>query len=148
MSLEEHIVQLIAALKAHGEALVTHAAAIAKGGKAPKAPKDSPSETSQPAASNATPAASAPAAGQQAQSPAVTPPPVDATLLKATTEAVIELANEYSREKAVGILAARNVSRCSDLKADQLRAVLEEAQAAIAAGKAAKEAATANASLV
>jgi hypothetical protein len=69
-------------------------------------------------------------------------------LLSKTTEAVLKLANEYSRDNAVGILAARKVTRCSDLKPEELPAVLAEAQAKIAELEAAKQAAAANASLV
>jgi hypothetical protein len=139
MSLEESIQALTAAVIANTAAL----------GKAPKATKaKGEPESTQSAASTPTPAATAPAAGQQAQSPAASTVPANPQLLAQATEAVIKLANEHSRDDAVGILAARKVTRCSDLKPDQLQAVLDEALVKIAAAVAAKQAATANASLV
>lgn len=139
MSLEESIQALTAAV-------IANTAALGKAPKATKATKET--ESTQPAASTQTPAATAPAAGQQAQSPAASSAPANPQLLSQTTEAVLKLANEYSRDKAVGILSARKVTRCSDLKPDQLQAVLSEALAEIAALEAAKQAAAANASLV
>ncbi len=141
MSLEEKIEALTAAVVANTAAL----------GKAPKATKaKGETESTQPASSPpAGSAAQAPAAGQPATSPAVSSPPAsDPQLLSKTTEAVLKLANEYSREKAVGILAARKVTRCSDLKPGELQTVLNEAMAEITALEAAKQAAAANASLV
>lgn len=141
MSLEE-------ALTANTAAVIALTAAM---GKAPKGKGKDTTESTQPAASTATPAATAPAAGQQAQSPAASATVAtagDPALLAKTTEAVIKLANEYSREKAVGILAKRKVTRCSDLKPEELQPVLTEANTEIAAAEAAKVAATANASLV
>lgn len=139
MSLEESIQALTAAV-------IANTAALGKTPKATKATKET--ESTQPAASTPTPAATAPAAGQQAQSPATSSAPANQRLLSQTTEAVLKLANEYSRETAVGILSARKVTRCSDLKPDQLQPVLNEALAEIAKAEAAKQSAAANASLV
>lgn len=146
MSLEEHFLAFIAALKSHTEALAAHTVAL---GKAPKGGKKAEPES--PPSSISAPAASAPAAAGATSTAGATPPPTAAAnpqLLAQTTEAVIKLANEYSREQAVGILAKYKVTRCSDLKLDQLELVLTEATAAITVAQAAKQAATANASLV
>ena len=136
--------------------------------------KSRTTEPTQPAATSATPAATAPAAGLQTQSPAVSPVTVaeierilalsaktgaelnelkrnlqsPAGLLVAATEAIIVLAGAYSRDTAVGILALRKVTRCSDLPADQHRPVLNEALTEIAKAEALKTQAAANASLV
>lgn len=72
----------------------------------------------------------------------------DPGLLVKATEAVIKLANEYSRDAAVGILGKYKVNRCSDLKPEEWSTVLTEATNAIQAAEAAKTAATSNASLV
>jgi len=142
MSLEEKIEALTAAVIAN----------TAAQGKAPKATKaKGETESTQPAANAAVSApASAPANAPTSAAPAASSPPPanDAQLLSKTTEAVLKLANEYSREKAVGILAARKVTRCSDLKPGELQTVLNEALAEIAYLDAAKQAAAANASLV
>lgn len=140
MSLEESIQALTAAVIANTAAL----------GKAPKASKKGETE-SPPSSQPSAPAASAPAATGAAPTTGATqqqPAAANPQLLAQTTEAVIKLANEYSREQAVGILAKYKVTRCSDLKPDQLQIVLNEATAAIAVAEAAKQAATANASLV
>jgi len=96
-------------------------------------------------ASNASPAATAPAVGQSAQSSGTSAKPNEA-LLKSATEAIIKLANEYSREAAVGILGKQRtasngaqvpgVTRCSDLLPEFWQLALNEANAAIATAKA------------
>ena len=133
-------------------------------------------ESGQPAASVAAPGATAPATGGPlTQSPAAPDLPTAAEieqivklsgksgaplaelqqnlrsaagLLVAATEAIIVLAGGGNRETAVGILGKRKVTRCSELPADQHRAVLNEALQEIAKVEALKAQATANASLV
>lgn len=153
MSIETQIAELIIALERNTAAL----------GAAPKtrAKKDT-TESTQPAATSATPATTAPVTGQPSQSPAASATPVvpaakpePAQLLVSATEAVIKLANEYSRDAAVGILSKKRgpvgeragVTRCSDLNQADWSDVLNEATAAIIKEESAKKAA-ANASLV
>lgn len=100
----------------------------------------------QPAVATAAATPTAPAvapATPPAASPEAPAKPDPAVLVKAT-EAVIKLANEYSREDAVAILDRRKVARCSQLPADQWQAVLDEAEEAIAK----RQAAAASQSLV
>ena len=142
MSLESKIDELIAALERNTAAQ----GAPAKKGKATAA-----TESASTPATSAAPAASAPAAGPSAL-PASTPttpaaPAADApdpkVLVKAT-EKVIELANNYSRDAAVAILAKRKVTKCSQLDPSQWQPVFDEADEAVEKAKAA----SANASLV
>lgn len=159
MSLEDNIVALIKALETHAVALAKHAEAVVAGAvtKAVKGKKaaDEP-------ASNPPPPADAPA-NVSTPAPVVTTPPAqpaaeaktaaEAAQLNATTEVVITLANDYSRETALAILgkvrAGRpGVTRCSDLNKLDLVDVFNEATAAVAQFKAAAEAKKATASLI
>lgn len=100
----------------------------ARRGRPPKATTESTQAPATPTA----PAASAPAAGPPAQSASVSP----SQLLVTVTDTVIRLANEFSRDQALAILAKRRgVTRCSELKPDELQGVLDEANAAIAAAQ-------------
>lgn len=143
MPLESKIDELIAALGAAATAFSSGASK--KAGKAEK----TATESTPPASSPASTPASAPATGTPASQPVVstTPPATDApdpkVLIKAT-EKVIELANEYSRDAAVAILAKRKVTKCSQLDPSQWQAVYDEAEEAIDKAKAA----AASASLV
>ncbi len=60
--------------------------------------------------------------------------PQDRALLRQATEAIIQLANEVSREAAKQILHAHGVERCNQLPADRWQAVLDEAKAAFERG--------------
>jgi hypothetical protein len=142
--IESKIDELIAALDRTTAALA--AVPKARATKATAAP-----EQTQPAASLAAPAAPAPAAPAPAaivppaQSPAVSSPP-DAKLLVKATDMVILLANEHSRETALGIIGkvrvsangdkVAGVSRCSDLRPEFWQTVLDEAEEAIAQAQA------------
>jgi hypothetical protein len=142
--IESKIDELIAALDRTTAALA--AVPKARATKATAAP-----EQTQPAASLAAPAAPAPAAPAPAaivppaQSPAVSSPP-DAKLLVKATDMVILLANEHSRETALGIIGKVRVSangdkvagvtRCSDLRPEFWQTVLDEAEEAIAQAQA------------
>lgn len=146
MSLEESIQALTAAVIANtaamgGEFTPTAETATepAKRGRKPKTTESAPTSPTPPAAT-------APATGVAA--PTTSAPTSDPQLLVKTTEAVIKLANEYSRDAAVGILAKRKVTRCSDLPLTELQAVFNEATAEITKADALKAQATANASLV
>jgi hypothetical protein len=171
MSLEDKIEALTTAIVANTAAILGGAAPATKKRGAAKE-----TESAQPAATSATPAATAPAAGLQTQSPAASDPVLSAAeieqiiklsgktgaplaelqtnlksaagLLVAATEAIIVLAGAHSRDTAVGILAKRKVTRCSELPAAEHRPVLNEALAEIAKAEALKAQATANASLV
>lgn len=107
----------------------------------PKKPKPvtQPASTPETATAPATPAAA----------PAVSSPAVqttaEKTLLQAATDAVIALANDYSRDQALAILAKRRgVTRCSELVPAEVQGVFDEATAAIALAKSSK----ANSSLI
>jgi hypothetical protein len=147
--IESKIDELIAALDRTTAALA--AVPKARATKATAAP-----EQTQPVASLAAPAAPAPAAPAPAapapaaivppaQSPAVSSPP-DAKLLVKATDMVILLANEHSRETALGIIGKVRVSangdkvagvtRCSDLRPEFWQTVLDEAEEAIAQAQA------------
>lgn len=86
-----------------------------------------------------TPAQSAPAAAPPAlvpsqptvtaQSPE-TPTSSVAISAKQTTEAILDLANNHSREAAVAILKKYGANKCSELKAEHLTAAFNEAMAA------------------
>lgn len=95
------------------------------------------------AAAAATPASSAAIA-------AVTTAPVPAGLegtvpvtitvtLQKVADAIIDLANNHSRDTAVAILKANGASKVPELKPESFAKVLAETLAAIAASKAAKE---------
>lgn len=89
-----------------------------------------PSQTSTPAASAApTPPALAPAA--EASGPAAGAGSTPTVTLQQTTDIILALANEHSREEAIAILKARRgVTRCSELKPDELPGVYADAKAA------------------
>jgi hypothetical protein len=138
--IESKIDELIAALDRNTAAL----AVVPKQARATKA--TAAPEQTQPAATLAAPAASAPAAiVPPAPSPAVSSPP-DAKLLVKATDMVILLANEHSRETALGIIGKVRVSangdkvagvtRCSDLRPEFWQVVLDEAEEAIAQAQA------------
>lgn len=155
MSIEESIASLVAALDRNTAAL---GGAVAEDPVKRRGRKPATPEQSQPPASLAPVAASAPAATQPAQSAVVTPTPVvvNTQLLQQATNAVITLANEHSRDAAVGILGKKRgaageragVTRCSDLNPADYQDVLDEAAAAIAAAEAAKKQAASTNSLV
>jgi hypothetical protein len=94
------------------------------------------------AASSSPAAGTAPPATAQTSSPAPTASTPD--VMTSAAEAVIDLANNYSRETAVGILAKYGAQKVSQVKMVDLPKVLGEAQEAIKAAKASK----ANESLV
>lgn len=89
-----------------------------------------PSQTPTPAASAApTPPALAPAA--EASGPAAGAGSTPTVTLQQTTDIILALANEHSREEAIAILKARRgVTRCSELKPDELPGVYADAKAA------------------
>lgn len=151
MSLEESIQALTAAVIANtvamgGEFTPTAETATepAKRGRKPKTTESAPTSPTPPAATAPATGAAAPTTS----APTTSAPTSDPQLLVKTTEAVIKLANEYSRDTAVGILAKRKVTRCSDLPLTELQAVFNEATAEITKADALKAQATANASLV
>jgi hypothetical protein len=99
------------------------------------APPSTPAVATAPAAAAAAPPASSPPAQTLAEK----------TLLQTTTDAVIALANDYSRDQALAILGKRRgITRCSELLPDEVQGVLDEATAAYEIAKTAK----ANSSLV
>lgn len=161
MSLEDNIVKLITALEAHGAALVKHAEAIVKGAvtkgkKAAAAEPEVVPDATPPAGATALVTTLAPVVTMTALQPAAAPVVAgvaDAAQLNATTEAVIKLANDYSRDEALAILSKvradrPGVTRCSDLNKLDLVDVYTEATAAITRLAAAATAAKANASLI
>jgi hypothetical protein len=84
------------------------------------------------------PTATAPAQAPGAPLPAAPSVAAD-TLLKTATDAVIALANDFDggREQALAILSKRRgVTRCSELKPDEVQGVLDDAVAAYATHKA------------
>lgn len=94
------------------------------------AESSAPTPPAQAAAAPATPAASAPAAASASAAPAGgvggTGPSI-----QQTTEMILKLANECSREEAIAILKARRgVTRCSDLQPGELAGVYDDAKAA------------------
>lgn len=158
MSIETKIDELIAALSANTDALRGDTHVPAADPATPKKTRGkaaAPTEQTPPA-TTAAPPASAPAATGPASVVASAPAAPDQKLLTQATEVVIKIANEYSRDTAVGILGKKRgaaqerpgVTRCSDLSPFDWQDVLNEATAALAQLEAAKKAATANASLV
>jgi hypothetical protein len=113
-------------------------------------PKKAPPKKAAPPAATAvatpTPvAATAPAATAPAQSPPSSapdanqyPPPDDMNLMNKTAVTVIYLANNYSRDQALGILAKYGAMRVSQVKVEDLERVLAEATAAIETAQATK----------
>ncbi len=129
-----------AALRALADAISTEetAAPATKGKKKAAAPEATPPAPAPTAAPAPAPAA---APVPVAQVPAAAAP---IHTIKQTTEKVIELANDYSREAAVTILTKRGVNKCSELKPETWDEVFDEAEEAIEAARAK----AANASLV
>lgn len=150
MSLEDQIAALTAALIAATAAYqgsdATPSVEPAKRGRKPK----SETESAAPSQTVVQPVTTAPvtAQAQQTTAPPTQPASANPQLLAQTTEAVLKLANEYSREQAVGLLASYKVTRCSDLLVTQLQEVLTKATTAINVAEAAKQGAKANDSLV
>jgi hypothetical protein len=127
MTIENLIAELTLALDRNTAALL--AVSTLKPSKATKAKADEPAL---PAAMPATAiAAQAPASvALPAQPPAAAALPSGPDP-KTVADAVIQLANEHSREAAVSILAKRKVTRVSDLKPEDYEAVWLEANLAI-----------------
>jgi hypothetical protein len=95
-----------------------------------KARKPKPEPSTQAAPTSPPQTATAPATPLQA--PPASPPPTTAekTLLQTCTDQVIALANDFSRDEALAILAKRRgIQRCSELKPDEVQGVLDEATA-------------------
>lgn len=94
------------------------------------AESSAPTPPAQAAAAPAIPAASAPAAASASAAPAGGVGGTGPTIQQ-TTEMILKLANECSREEAVAILKARRgVTRCSDLQPGELAGVYDDARAA------------------
>jgi hypothetical protein len=155
MSIESLITDLIGALDrntaAHSFGAAPETSATEQTGTAaePARRGRKPKTAEQPATTGAAAMAStaqAPATGASAApaSGAGVAAPGGATLLKTMTDAVITLANDYSRDEAKAILAKFNVIKCSEVPAAHWAEVLGLANAAIETAKAAQE----NASLV
>lgn len=137
--IETKIDELIAALDRNTAALAANP--VAKKGRATAAA----TESAPPAATLAPAAATAPAAQAPAQSPVAPTDKPDPKVLVKATEAVIKLANEYSREGAVAILSKvrgtpaevaagkgrPGVKKCSELNPLDWQTVLDEAEEAI-----------------
>lgn len=129
---------------------VEAATAAVAGKKAKKAAAASEPVSTPPAETVTPPTTPAPVVPQQPAQPAAA---TNTEQLNKTTETVISLANDYSREEALGILGkVRNgrpgVTRCSDLNAADLVDVFNEATAVITRMSAAAAAAKANTSLI
>jgi hypothetical protein len=141
MSLESKIDELIAALD-RNTAVQSEAPKKVSSKKGTSEP--APTAAS-PGAQPATPAPVAATPASQPAAPVVPSEPVpDPKVLVKATEKVIELANNYSRDQAIAILAKRKVTKCSQLDPSQWQAVFDEAEEAVEKAKAA----SANASLV
>lgn len=133
------LTKLIAALEGHTKALFAHAEALASGGTeaAPKKPRGRPAagETNgvavdpsaaaaaAPAASTATPAANFAAATTPAAERAAI---VTAPTLQQVADAIIDLANNHSRDAAVAILTKYGVKKVPELKPENFTAVLAD----------------------
>lgn len=146
------LTKLIAALELHAKALFAHAEAMAGGAEAaPKKTRGRPAagEVNGVAVNPETAAASAPAASTAAAAVSTTPAAQaalaagvngEATLAPVVTEAtqqqvadaIIALANNGSREKAVAILTKHGVKKVPELKKEQFAAVLADVRAASA----------------
>jgi hypothetical protein len=112
------------------------AAEAPKKGRPPKAVADAPA----PAASPAPAAQTAPASVAVAEAPAV----ADPDLAASCANVLIDLANNFSRDAAVAVLAKYKAQKVSQVKPSDLGALLVDLKAALEAEKAKK----ANESLV
>jgi hypothetical protein len=124
------IAETLEALLAHVKSDVQKVEAKVSGKKAPKA--------------DSAPAAAVPAAQPSAAAPAATAPtpaavsPGAPDLMTQTANAVIDLANNYSRDAAVEEMAKFGAQKVSQVKPGDLAALLNNATVRIAAEKAKK----------
>jgi len=77
---------------------------------------------------------------QTTAQPAAAPAPTQASesLVNATANAIIELANNYSRDAAVACMAKYGAQKVSQVKPEHMAALFKDVQAAIAAEQAKK----------
>ena len=131
--------KFIQALEAHTKALVEHTEALlgfdgkkAKGGK--KTPAETPTETPAAVTTAAPAQTAAPAANTTvAAAPAASDPPVvTQPTLQQVADAIINLANTVSRDKAVAILQKYGASKVPELKPEVFAAVLADVKVASA----------------